>query len=69
MIMGQSVASYVTVSSYAGTALEISRAHVRVGHRLLQVVDIPAAYSLLPASEDERVAQDVLLSERPVISA
>jgi len=57
--------SYVVVSNYPGTTVEVARGRARIGDVLLQVLDSPGAYSLAPSSEDERVARDLLVEERP----
>jgi ferrous iron transport protein B len=55
---------YVTVSNYPGTTVEVSRGHSR---RLggLEVLDTPGMYSLLPITEEERVARAMLLTAHP----
>ncbi|MGB7057739.1 MAG: FeoB small GTPase domain-containing protein [Geitlerinemataceae cyanobacterium] len=58
---------YVTVSNYPGTTVEVSRGVARIGDRILTVIDTPGMYSLMPVSEEERVARDLLLSE-PLVS-
>jgi ferrous iron transport protein B len=55
--------TYVTVSNYPGTTVEVSRGQARLGDRLFAVVDTPGMYSLLPITEEEKVARDLLLSE------
>lgn len=59
---------YVTVSNYPGTTVEVSRGLVRIGDRTLTVIDTPGMYSLIPMSEEEKVARDLLLSE-PLVAA
>jgi len=65
MIFNQLTGSYAVVSNYPGTTVEVTRGHARVGELALHVVDTPGAYSLLPLSEDERVARSLLLDESP----
>ena len=57
---------YATVSNYPGTTVEVSRGKATLGDRAFEVVDTPGMYSLLPISEEERVARRILLAERPV---
>ncbi len=64
-IFNQLTGSYVAVSNYPGTTVEVARGQARVGDTLLEVVDCPGAYSLTPFSEDERVARDMLLDDPP----
>lgn len=57
---------YVTVSNYPGTTVEVSRGQwIWRGDRVVEVVDTPGMYSLLPITEEERVARNILLNERP----
>ncbi len=56
---------YVTVSNYPGTTVEVSRGTGEIGGRRYEVVDTPGMYSLLPLSDDERVARSILLHEKP----
>jgi ferrous iron transport protein B len=55
---------YAAVSNYPGTTVEIARGHCSliVGNPL--VIDTPGMYSLLPISEEERVARETVLAER-----
>ncbi|MBW4496157.1 MAG: 50S ribosome-binding GTPase [Oscillatoria princeps RMCB-10] len=55
--------TYVTVSNYPGTTVEVSRGQARLGDRLFAVMDTPGMYSLLPITEEEKVARDLLLAE------
>lgn len=57
--------SYVTVSNYPGTTVEISRGSCRIGKKTYRVVDTPGMYGLTPITDDERVARSLLLSECP----
>ncbi|HIK06470.1 MAG TPA: 50S ribosome-binding GTPase [Trichormus sp. M33_DOE_039] len=54
---------YVTVSNYPGTTVEVSRGLVQIGEQSITVIDTPGMYSLLPISEEEKVARDLLLIE------
>jgi ferrous iron transport protein B len=56
---------YVTVSNYPGTTVEVSRGVGEVAGRRYEVVDTPGMYSLLPLSEEERVARTILMEEKP----
>lgn len=55
--------TYVTVSNYPGTTVEVSRGEAAIQERRFAVVDTPGMYSLLPITEEEKVARDLLLSE------
>ena len=55
---------YVTVSNYPGTTVEVAHGHCpQLGHEV-EVVDTPGMYSLLPITDEERVASDILFSPR-----
>ena len=55
--------AYTTVSNYPGTSVEVSRGHCTVGETRYEVLDTPGMYSLLPITEEERVAREILLTE------
>ncbi len=57
--------AYVTVSNYPGTSVEVSRGSAVIGERQCQIIDTPGMYSLLPITEEERVAREILLNESP----
>src|SRR5680860_1333748 len=56
---------YTTVSNYPGTTVTVTRGRGRPTSQTLEIVDTPGIGSLLPMSEDELVARDVLLHEAP----
>jgi ferrous iron transport protein B len=56
---------YVTVSNYPGTTVEIFRGRTHIDGVLYEIVDTPGMYSLLPSSDEERVARRLLMEERP----
>ena len=53
--------AYVVVSNYPGTTVEVARGRSRIGRHEIMVEDTPGMYSLVPITEEERVARDVLL--------
>jgi ferrous iron transport protein B len=57
--------SYVLVSNFPGTTVEVSRGRMQIGNTTYEVVDTPGVNSLVPQSEDERVASEILLQEKP----
>jgi ferrous iron transport protein B len=65
VLFGALTGRYVTVSNYPGTTVEVTRGSMHLGGRSLPVVDTPGTASFLPASEDEQVTRDILLSGRP----
>jgi ferrous iron transport protein B len=57
--------SYTTVSNYPGTSVEVSRGNCEISGENFLVLDTPGMYSLLPITEEERVARRILLEESP----
>jgi ferrous iron transport protein B len=57
----------VTVSNYPGTTVDVSRGKARIEGEEFEVVDTPGMYSLLPITEEERVARSILWSEKPEV--
>jgi ferrous iron transport protein B len=57
--------AYVTVSNYPGTSVEVSRGNTVINGEQFEVIDTPGMYSILPITEEERVAREILLNERP----
>ncbi len=58
---------YATVSNYPGTTVEVSRGVGRIGAQEFEVIDTPGMYALLPISEEERVARNIILEESPTV--
>ena len=58
---------YAAVSNYPGTTVEVFRGKTRIGAEEFEVIDTPGMYSLLPITEEERVARSILLNEKPVV--
>jgi ferrous iron transport protein B len=57
--------TYVTVSNYPGTTVEVFRGKGAIGGEVFEVVDTPGMYSFLPITEEERVTRSILLKEKP----
>jgi len=64
-LFGRLTGRYVTVSNYPGTTVEVYQGRMTVDGREYEVVDTPGMYSLLPITEEERVARAILLAEQP----
>jgi ferrous iron transport protein B len=62
VIFGGLTGTYVTVSNYPGTTVEVSRGHARLSGRQVEMIDTPGSASLVPMSEDEQATRDILLS-------
>lgn len=54
--------SYVTVSNYPGTTVDVARGVGELGGESVEIVDSPGINSLAAQSEEERVTRSVLLS-------
>jgi len=65
VIFNNLTGAYVTVSNYPGTTVGISRGKGKIGDKIVEVVDTPGMYSLLPITEEERIGRSILLTERP----
>jgi len=57
--------AYTTVSNYPGTSVEVSRGHCEINGTRYEVLDTPGMYSIMPITEEERVARQILLEETP----
>ncbi|MCK9573463.1 MAG: ferrous iron transporter B [Candidatus Omnitrophica bacterium] len=52
--------SYVTVSNYPGTTVDVSKGIAKLGPQNFTVYDTPGVNSLIVHSEDEKVTRDIL---------
>ncbi len=57
--------AYTTVSNYPGTSVEVSRGSCTINQCDCEVLDTPGMYSMMPITEEERVARRILLVEQP----
>ncbi|MFH0827514.1 MAG: ferrous iron transporter B [Candidatus Omnitrophota bacterium] len=53
----------VISSNYPGTTVEIAKGYLRLGEERLEVIDLPGAYSLEPASKAEAIVAEILKKE------
>lgn len=53
----------VITSNYPGTTVEIIKGYLKIGEQRIEVVDLPGAYSLEPASPAEEVTVSLLRQE------
>jgi ferrous iron transport protein B len=65
VLFGALTGTYVTVSNYPGTTVEVTTGTAQWTTGTVCVVDTPGTASFLPSSEDERVTRDILLAARP----
>ncbi|MCF6267553.1 MAG: ferrous iron transport protein B [Desulfuromusa sp.] len=57
--------AYTTVSNYPGTSVEVSRGYCLIDDQRYEILDTPGMYSMMPITEEERVARQILLKEDP----
>jgi ferrous iron transport protein B len=57
--------AYVAVSNYPGTTVEVTLGKTKIGDKEFEVIDTPGMYSLLPITEEERVARNILIEKKP----
>ncbi len=67
VIFNNLTGAYVTVSNYPGTTVDVSRGKARIESEEFEVADTPGMYSLLPITEEERVARLILFEEKPQV--
>jgi len=63
-LFGLLTGTYVTVSNYPGTTVEVTYGNAVMNKVRTLVIDTPGVNSLVPMSEDEKVTRDMLLSDR-----
>jgi len=68
VLFGALTGTYVTVSNYPGTTVEVATGYTSIDDRRTPVVDTPGIGSFVPSSEDERVTRDILLSRRAYVA-
>jgi ferrous iron transport protein B len=57
--------AYVVVSNYPGTTVAVDRGRTEISGEKVEIIDTPGMYSLLPITEEERVARNILYTENP----
>ncbi len=63
-LFGLLTGTYVTVSNYPGTTVEVTYGNALLNKIRTLVIDTPGVNSLVPMSEDEKVTRDILLTDR-----
>ncbi len=64
-LFGQLSKSYVTVSNYPGTTVDVSKAAFTYNGHEYQLTDTPGMYSFLPMTEDEKVSRRIITEDAP----
>ncbi|MBT3362590.1 MAG: GTP-binding protein [Chloroflexi bacterium] len=65
VIFNRLTGRHATISNYPGTTVTMSRGKIKIADIEMEIVDTPGMYSLLPITEEERVARSILLEEKP----
>lgn len=52
--------SYVIVSNYPGTTVDVARGKGKIGGKSYEIIDTPGVYSLSPITDEEQVAVNLL---------
>ncbi len=63
VIFNNLTGAYVTVSNYPGTTVNVARGKARIDGREIEILDTPGMYSLIPITEEERVARKILFEQ------
>jgi ferrous iron transport protein B len=67
VVFGALTGKYAAVSNYPGTTVEVTRGRGKMADNEYEVIDTPGMYSLLPMTEEERVAKSILAEECPSV--
>lgn len=65
VIFNSLTGTYVTVSNYPGTTVEITSGKLKIGSMEFEVIDTPGMYSMLPITEEERIARRIIIEDKP----
>ena len=57
------------VANYPGVTIDRSTAHLTVGHRDVELIDVPGTYSLSAQSPEEQIAVDSVFSRDEDVAA
>lgn len=67
LLFNRLTGSKVAVSNYPGTTVAVDRGQIEIGSEKYDLWDLPGMYSMLPITEEERVAKQSLLNSKPEI--
>lgn len=67
LIFNHLTGTYVSVSNYPGTTVDIARGPSKIGGKQFEIIDTPGIYSLIPLTDEERVTRELLRTEQPDI--
>jgi ferrous iron transport protein B len=64
-IFSRLISSKVSTSHYPGSGLDVQRGRVKVEGEECEIIDIPSIYSLFSSADNENVARNILIDEKP----
>ena len=64
-IFSRLISSKVRISTYPGSALEVKRGVLKTEGEEVEIIDIPSGYSLFSSADNENVARNILINEKP----
>jgi ferrous iron transport protein B len=64
-IFSRLITSKVRISHYPGSALEVKRGRLKIEGEECEIIDIPGVYSLFSNADNENVARNILIDEKP----
>lgn len=64
-VFNQLTGSYQTTGNWTGVTVEIATGKRKIGDAEVTFVDLPGTYSLSTHSQDEKVARDFILTQKP----
>jgi len=65
LLFNRLTGSRVAVSNYPGTTVAVDKGQIALGPDKYDIWDLPGMYSLLPITEEERVAKNSVLTNQP----
>jgi ferrous iron transport protein B len=65
LLFNRLTGSRVAVSNYPGTTVAVDKGQLTIGKEKYDIWDLPGMYSLLPITEEERVAKMALINNKP----
>ena len=60
VVFNRLTGSNVSESNYSGTTVDYTKGYVRVGHKEMELIDVPGTFSLEPKDKAEEVAVKML---------
>ncbi len=66
VVFGQLTGTYAVVANYPGTTVEITRGKMKTDKEY-EICDTPGMYSIMPITEEERVARSIIFDESPEV--